>query len=140
LLLDDTPPRPFAMTAHAPRPEDEADAVRTQLFDRQTQRNAVGTQHAERPPTTAAASSGLTRVGALMGTPFYMSPEQCSGLQLDARSDIYSLGVIAYQMLAGAPPFEGDMLSVIRQHTGIRPRPLRERNAKVPKRVARVIM
>jgi hypothetical protein len=75
-----------------------------------------------------------------MGTPLYMSPEQCRGLPLDARADIYSLGVIAYQMLAGATPFEGDMLSVIKQHTGSSPRPLREHNAKVPKRVARVIM
>jgi serine/threonine protein kinase len=139
LLLDDTP-QPFATTSHDPRPEEDADAVRTQLFDRQTQRNAVGTRHSERPPTTGAASAGLTRVGALMGTPLYMSPEQCRGLPLDARADIYSLGVIAYQMLAGATPFEGDMLRVIEQHTSSPPRPLRERNAKVPKRVARVIM
>jgi serine/threonine protein kinase len=141
LLLDDTsPPPPFATTAHAPRQEADADSVGTLLFDHQTQRNAVGTRHSERPRTTDAASAGLTRVGALMGTPLYMSPEQCRGLPLDARADIYSLGVIAYQMLAGATPFEGDMLRVIEQHTGSPPRPLRERNAKVPKRVARVIM
>jgi serine/threonine protein kinase len=140
LLLDNTPPQPSATAENAQRPEADADSVRTQLFDRQTQRDAAGTQHEGRPRTTAAASAGLTRVGALMGTPLYMSPEQCRGLPLDARADIYSLGVIAYQMLAGATPFEGDMLKVIEQHTGSRPRPLRERNAKVPKRVARVIM
>jgi serine/threonine protein kinase len=140
LLFDDTPPQPSDTAARDPRAEADDDSVRTQLFDRQTQRDAAGTQHAGRPRTTAAASAGLTRVGALMGTPLYMSPEQCRGLPLDARADIYSLGVIAYQMLAGAPPFTGDMLKVIEQHTGSSPRPLRERNAKVPKRVARVIM
>lgn len=50
----------------------------------------------------------LTQVGITMGTPLYMSPEQVEGGPLDARSDIYSLGVTAYHMLAGHPPFEGD--------------------------------
>ena len=43
--------------------------------------------------------------GAIMGTPLYMSPEQCASKSLDARSDVYSLGVIAYQMLTGQTPF-----------------------------------
>jgi serine/threonine protein kinase len=118
----------------------DADAVQTQLLDQRTLRGAAGTSPAGRPPTTAGAAAGLTRVGAVMGTPLYMSPEQCRGLPLDARADIYSLGVIAYQMLAGAPPFAGDTLKVIEQHTGSPPPHLRERNSKVPKRVARVVM
>jgi len=75
-----------------------------------------------------------------MGTPVYMSPEQCAAKSLDARSDIYSLGVIAYQMLAGEPPFAGNTGSVIREHLELPPPPLRERRKKIPKRVAEVVM
>src|SRR5688572_10785650 len=82
----------------------------------------------------------LTRVGAIMGTPVYMSPEQCAAKSLDARSDIYSLGVITYQMLAGEPPFAGNTGSVIREHLELPPPPLQERRKKIPKRVAEVVM
>src|SRR5262249_34685891 len=84
-------------------------------------------------------SAELTRVGAIMGTPLYMSPEQCAGKKSDGRSDIYSLGVIAYQMLAGEPPFTGDTTKVMREHIEATPAPLRERR-KVPKQVANLIM
>jgi hypothetical protein len=75
-----------------------------------------------------------------LGTPVYMSPEQCAGNILDARSDIYSLGVIAYQMLAGEPPFAGATGNVMQEHLKVAPPPLRERNKKVPKRAAQVVM
>ncbi len=59
----------------------------------------------------------LTQVGVTLGTPLYMSPEQVEGRPVDPRSDIYSLGITCYHMLAGRPPFEGDSpLSVAVQH------------------------
>ena len=65
----------------------------------------------------ADAGGSLTQTGVLIGTPFYMSPEQCLGDPLDARSDVYSIGAILYEMLGGAPPFTGTTpTAVIAKH------------------------
>lgn len=79
----------------------------------------------------------LTRVGAVMGTPFYMSPEQCRAERLGTSSDIYSLGVIAYQMLSGKTPFEGEYISVISGHLQFPPPPLQSR--KIPRKIKKVV-
>lgn len=89
---------------------------------------------------TMNPTGSLTLADALVGTPRFMSPEQCRGAKLDARSDIYSLGVIAYQMLAGCTPFNGDSIAVIRAHLETPPPPLRERNRRLPPRVSAVIL
>ena len=85
---------------------DLEDEVGTRLLEQKVQPTAAA-GHATEDALSTAATAGLTRVGAILGTPLYMSPEQCRGESLDARSDIYSLGIITYQMLAGSPPFTG---------------------------------
>jgi serine/threonine protein kinase len=83
---------------------------------------------------------GLTLAGSTLGTPLYMSPEQCRGERLDARSDIYSIGVMAYRMLAGETPFTGSIPDLLRLHTTSEPPPLRVKNPKVPEKIARLVM
>ena len=95
---------------------------------------------AENMARQTVPADGLTRVGSILGTPIYMSPEQCRGEALDARSDIYSLGVIAYQMLAGEPPFTGQAFELMRLHMEAPPPPLKEKRKKMPKRMAAIVM
>ncbi|QDV80178.1 serine/threonine-protein kinase [Botrimarina mediterranea] len=82
----------------------------------------------------------MTQVGVAMGTPLYMSPEQIEGREVDPRSDLYSLGVTAYQLLTGDPPFKGDTpLSVAVQHLNNPPEPVASRRPETPAALAVVI-
>src|SRR5439155_7044139 len=71
-----------------------------------------------------------TRAGALVGTPYYMAPEQCSGGATDPRTDIYAMGVTLFQMLSGRLPFQAaSPVAVIAMHCNDPPPPLRQLNA-----------
>jgi len=83
----------------------------------------------------------LTLIGAMIGTPRYMSPEQCDGLQLTPAADVYSLGVILYEMLTGVAPFTGSTpLSIALKHATEVPRSPREIVATIPESLERLVL
>jgi len=91
--------------------------------------------------SAAGPQQNLTEAGTIIGTPQYMSPEQCHGRELDPRSDIYSLGIILYEMLSGHPPFTADTsIGVVIKHLNEIPRPLRQIAPQVPEAIEAVVM
>jgi eukaryotic-like serine/threonine-protein kinase len=92
----------------------------------------------------AAQSQGdtqLTKTGYVIGSPKYMAPEQILGKKVDERADIYSLGVIMYEMLCGIPPYSrGDHMSVMYQHVQGKARPPMEINKELPVELNNLVM
>jgi serine/threonine-protein kinase len=87
-----------------------------------------------------AADTQLTKTGYVIGSPKYMAPEQILGKQVDARSDIYSLGVIFYEMLTGAPPYtKGDHMAVMYQHVQGKCARCDEVNPAIPRDLADIV-
>jgi len=84
---------------------------------------------------------GITGAGVMVGTPEYMSPEQAEVKEVDQRSDIYSLGVILYEMVTGRVPFEGETpLGIAMRHRSEMPKDPKEHNAQIPEDLSRLIL
>jgi serine/threonine-protein kinase len=89
----------------------------------------------------AEAKEGMTQAGLIVGTPHYMSPEQVQGNQLDARSDVYSMGVMLYEILGGVKPFTSSSLTgVLTAHITETPKPLIEVRPDVGRDVNAMVM
>jgi serine/threonine protein kinase/tetratricopeptide (TPR) repeat protein len=88
-----------------------------------------------------SAKMGMTRTGAVMGTPRYMSPEQVEGKPVDSRCDLYALGLVLYEMVTGATPFSGESTwQLMYQRVQTTPKDVKLVNPALPDYVARVIM
>ena len=87
----------------------------------------------------ALAGTRLTRSGTMLGTPSYMAPEQVRGRPVGPATDVYALGVVAYEMLRGRPPFEGDTPHVLYAHAHEKPQPLPQVNPRIAPAVGAVV-
>ena len=94
-------------------------------------------------PREGVESQHLTQTGEVFGSPIYMSPEQCSGQPLDARSDVYSMGCVMYEVLTGIPPFIGqNAVETMSMHVSETPPPFSEvaPNLKISARTEELVM
>lgn len=92
----------------APRPKDVVKVLDFGIA--KVDPKTLGTKPSIPPP---GGTSNLTRAGTVYGTPIYMAPEQALGESVDARADLYAVGVILFELITGKPPFEGEPLEVI---------------------------
>jgi serine/threonine protein kinase len=146
-LLDERGPLPFSETAD----------ITKQIASALDYAHSQGYVHRDVKPTNiligksgqailtdfgivkAADGTSLTRTGAIVGTPEYMSPEQVKGLEVDHRTDIYSLAVVCYEMLTRRAPFRGDTASVLHAQVYERPTPVHRLSPNVPTGVDAVL-
>jgi len=146
-LTGDTqlPPAPEAGTPDAaggmPPVAGEAETVVMEVRAQAEEAETVAMARDPSDPSSGAFASdgGHTMPGSLVGTPAYMSPEQALGLDIDFRSDIYSLGVVAYSLVCGELPFAGKTSELIEFHRSGTPKPP-DKSAKVPRDVTEAVL
>ena len=148
------------MAKHKPLPFDKTNSWARDIANGMAVAHQVGIVHRDLKPANilinedgllkivdfgvaAAASSGdtqLTKTGYVIGSPKYMAPEQILGKKVDHRADIYSIGVIVYEMLTGTPPYtKGDHMSVMYQHVQGKAKLCEELNPAIPPALAAVV-
>ncbi len=86
------------------------------------------------------ATFSPTSAGMIIGTPYYLSYEQAQGVAVTPQSDVYSLGVVLYEMLTGYRPFEGEALTVVHKHLTEAPMPPRWRNSVIPLEAEAIVL
>ncbi len=92
-------------------------------------------------PTGLDHTQSLTATGDIFGSPLYMSPEQCKGVEVDERADIYSFGCVLYEMLNGAPPFKGaNTLETILEHVNDFPKPIASKKQGISNELEIVVL
>jgi serine/threonine protein kinase len=144
--------------AGRPMPFDQVVAIVGQTCDALDHAHRQGIYHRDIKPENILFSSqegvklvdfGIAKLatavthtmdGMIVGTPFYMSYEQAQGARVDPRSDLYSLGVVVYEMLTGRPPFTGEPLTVVHKHLTEQPVKPRQLNASIPSQAEKAVM
>ncbi len=160
LVMEHVPGRDLKQVIRAEAPLEPARAVRiaADLARAVGQAHAVGLVHRDVKPQNvlitpdgrmkvadfgiarAVSEAGLTEPGIVLGTVHYLAPEQAAGKSATPASDVYSLGVVIYEMLTGRVPFEAESgMGVAMKIIHETPEPLSERNPKVPRALARIV-